>query len=161
MVIIVHRYSKSTFGANKDAVGCTSLLYAFSQNKRRIVLGIRAFCVPVFLFDFVWFYISHCNFFVVEKRTYYKISLTKVSSHSVAGGVVGIGGFSYGIVGGLSGNFVIRSPKQASYAPLIGSLHAKSLPAHNASNKLRPIITIFLKTLESRDRHFNEMFSVI
>ena len=125
------------------------------------MLGIRAFCVPVFFCFFCDFIFLIVTFFVVEKRTYHRISLTKVSSYSVAGGVVGIGGFSYGIVGGLSGNFVIRSPKQASYAPLIGSLHAKSLPAHNASNKLRPIITIFLKTLESRGRHFNEMFSVI
>ena len=66
MVIIVHKYSKSTFSANKDAVGCTSLLYAFSQNKRRIVLGIRAFCVPVFLF--VRFYISHCNCFCRREK---------------------------------------------------------------------------------------------
>ena len=52
-----------------------------------------------------------------------------------------VGRFSCGNVCGLSGNFVIRSSKQASYAPLIGSLHAKSLPAHNASNMLHPIIT--------------------
>ena len=130
----------------------------FSKQKKNCARDSCFLCSSVFFCDFIFLIVT---FFVVEKRTYYKISLTKVSSHSVAGGVVGIGGFSYGIVGGLSGNFVIRSPKQASYAPLIGSLHAKSLPAHNASNKLRPIITIFLKTLESRDRHFNEMFSVI
>ena len=131
----------------------------FSKQIRRIVLWIRAFCVPVFfLCDFIFLIVT---VFVVEKRTYYKIPLTKVSSYRGAGGEVGIGGFSNGIVGGLSGNFVIRSPKQASYAPLIGSLHAKSLPAHIASNKLRPIITIFLKILESRDRYYNKMFSVI
>ena len=56
------------------------------------------------------------------------------------------GGFSCGNLCGLSGNFVIRSSKQASYAPLIGSLHAKSLPAHNASNMLHPIITMFHKS---------------
>ena len=60
--------------------------------------------------------------------------------------VVRNGGFSCGNVCGLSGNFVIRSSKQASYAPLIGSLHAKSLPAHNASNMLHPIITMFHKS---------------
>ena len=38
----------------------------FSQNKRRIVLGIRAFCVPVFLF--VRFYISHCNCFCRREK---------------------------------------------------------------------------------------------
>ena len=53
--------------------------------------------------------------------------------------------FSCGNVCGLSGNFVIRSvQKQASYAPLMGSLHAKCLPGHNASNML--IITISLKS---------------
>ena len=46
------------------------------------------------------------------------------------------------VCGGLSGNFVIRSAsKQAPYALLIGSLHAKSPPAHNASNMFQPIIT--------------------
>ena len=35
MVIIVHKYSKSTFSANKDAVGCTSLLYAFFSKQKK------------------------------------------------------------------------------------------------------------------------------